>query len=912
MRIFHLLGLSIVISTILTTSFVAAEEHPVWNPGLEQAATGSLGSGTPPASIDALRTSLDAYLTMSDAQLRAQIGSMRGGAASNGERYARAQATYNLALLFHLTDDADPARRARVLLERYAEQFPGWSYQVCTGQCGVWTDWYHNDFDVSMLLALAFDLLAPPGMLADSEASIRELLVQIVQRDLEYRLYTFNWAFYRPLGFVIFGRVLDDPQLVRLGYWFYAKHMHEYYTHDGFPTEGTYSYHQQQTPRFVEERQAYYFDGYSDPVGYTHIPFDTRWDPSRIDNYDTDAMWAVHHERMVRSLRETTLPNGQFPILNDTKQYDRPYGGGPPDTSLLLGGLGHAVLAGGTGVDQTQARLDFSHTVGHRHRDALHLIYYGDKTETVGGTAYRYPDAAWNTSTLSQNLVVIDEAEQRGAYFVDYTMSPYVPGRAERTPVRRSLWDQSTENLHNDVLMWEPGFADFLTAQVVEVDALDAYQDHADRYRRMLALVHIEGDNYYLADFFRVRGGAQYDWTLHGGHAENTLELDLPSTGASGSLGQISFQEQATPDGPWSARFVHGDVTGRVMMTGAPNTTVYKATGPRYEYGGSQDHMVVRRTAARTDNVSFAAVHETYEDNPRAVAIEALSFGGESDALGVKVTLADGRVDYLLQSTDEGPDYVRHTVDTEELTFAGRFAHIRVDAEGAALSMYLVQGSELSYRENLLKSADGDYSHRGEVSAVERRESGAAENAFVVNPPLPGDATRWAGKTIRVTGGNGWSWAFRIERVEGARVITSDEPGFELDSGGMDRQYFPLQEYLGLERIEGPVRFLVAGSAVWENGDIRATRDPGPSAPDIDSDAGVIPDGHTGDPGSDTPDISDETSGADGGPADVGGNRGDRANDGCGCGMASNEPANWIFSLLLLALVVVRRQRKSA
>lgn len=36
----------------------------------------------------------------------------------------------------------------------------------------------------------------------------------------------------------------------------------------------------------------------------------------------------------------------------------------------------------------------------------------------------------------------------------------------------------------------------------------------------------------------------------------------------------------------------------------------------------------------------------------------------------------------------------------------------------------------------------------------------------------------------------------------------------------MDRQYFPLQEYLGLERIEGPVRFLVAGSAVWENGDI--------------------------------------------------------------------------------------------
>src|SRR5690554_7837109 len=98
----------------------------------------------------------------------------------------------------------------------------------------------------------------------------------------------------------------------------------------------------------------------------------------------------------------------------------------------------------------------------------------------------------------------------------------------------------------------------------------------------------------------------------------------------------------------------------------------------------------------------------------------------------------------------------------------------------------------------------------------------------------------------------------------------------------MDRQYFPLQEYLGLERLEGPVRFLVAGSAVWENGDIRATRDPGPSAPAIDSDEGVIPDGHTGDPESVTPDISDEPSGVDGGPAEVGGNRGARGDLGRG------------------------------
>lgn len=874
---------------LLLPSLAHAEEHPVWDPGLEQAATGSLGRGTPPESVEALRALIGDYLTLSDAQLRARISTTRGGASGDDDRYERAQATYNLALLHHLTGDADAARRSRVLLERYAEVFDGWSYEVCPTFCGVWTNWYHNDFDVSMQLALAFDLLAPAGALGGAEETIRELLVRIVQRDLEYRLYTFNWAFYRPLGLMIFGRVLDDPELTHLGYWFYEKHLHEYYSHDGFPSEGAYSYHEQQTPRFTEARQAYYFDGYSDPPGYTHEPFDRRWDPPRIDDFDVAARWGRITERMMWTLRHTTFPDGEFPVLNDTRHYGRAFGE-PPEASVLLGGVGHAILAGGAGEAQTQARLDFSHTVGHRHRDALHLIYYGDGVETVGGTAYRNPDQAWNTSTLSHNLVAIDGEEQEGSYFVDWTMSPYVPG-VGRSELVRQRWNPDSNNVHNDVLLWEPSFGGFDDVQVTEVDGLDAYRDQADRYRRMLVLVRVEGDDYYLADFFRVRGGTQYDWLLHGGHDANTLSLPLSTSSASGSLGRIQLRSSATTGDAWEASFVHGGTTGRVMMAGAPDTTVFTGVAPRYEHGGDQDHLVVRRTAAADEEVVFAATHETFTDSPRVMAVEGLTFSPPGSAVGLRITLADGAVDYIAQSLEDGPDAPLYAADGVELSFSGRFAHVRVGADGGLETMYLVGGSALSFEGESLTAPDGDYSHRGGVTEVERRESGAAEDAFVVDAPLPGDPARWVGKSIHVTTGDGWTWAYRIERVEGDRVITSDEPGFELDADGVDRQYFPIQEYLGLDRVPGPVTFFVPGSALREaSGEVRTTRDPAPILPD----GGVAGDG------------GPTTMPGDGG-ADAGGS--DTVTSGCSC-RASGGSGRGPWALVALAFLFLLRRRR--
>jgi hypothetical protein len=248
-------------------------------------------------------------------------------------------------------------------------------------------------------------------------------------------------------------------------------------------------------------------------------------------------------------------------------------------------------------------------------------------------------------------------------------------------------------------------------------------------------------------------------------------------------------------------------------MTGRPDTTVFEGTGPRYEHGGEQDHLVVRRSADPNEEETFLAVHETHRGTGSVKAIEWLGFEGDpGTAVGLRVMLADGAEDIVVHTLDEGPKFPEHRVAGRDVRVRGRFAHIRMRG-GAVEWMYLVQGSELGVGEASLSAEPGEYSHRGSVNRVERRESGDAENAFVVDRSLPSDGSL-SGKTLLVKWGNGWVWAYRIERVEGSRIVTADEPGFELRGGTVSSQYFPIEEFLGLESFPGPVSFLIAGSAL--------------------------------------------------------------------------------------------------
>ena len=792
------------------TERAAAESHPIWQPGLGQAVVGSFGRGMPPKDVAALVKLVSPYLPLTDGALAREIGSLPGGAADEEGIRESAAAVYNLALLFSLTRNRDYGRRAAVLLRAYADMFPLWRYEVCRAKCGIWTGWYHADFDVSRNLALAFDLLAPAGVFAELgtkvESRVRELLVQIVRADLEFPLYTMNWAFFRPLGLVIYGRVLDDPELVHLGYWFLSKLIHESYTQDGFLAEGTYSYHSQMTEPLLSPIQAFYLDGYSDPKGYSHLPFERRWDPARIEDFSLQRIHGAALERMAYSLRETALPNGEWPILNETKHYGQ-VRARPAEGSFLFSGLGHAVLVGGSGGGRAQARLDFSPSLSHQHQDALNLIFFDKGNEVVGGTAYRFPDREWNRSTLSQNLVVVDRAMQKGEYFVDWTMSPYVPGDPERRPVTRQLWNADKENLHNDVRLWVPGNEIFDAVQVVEVDATDAYRHVADRYLRGLVMVEVGAEDHYLVDVFRVRGGAEYHWLLHGGHARNELTTTLSMAPSLERLGRIALTREITTSEPWTARFAYPDGTyGSVSMIGVPGTTVAMGDGPRYEFGGTQPHLVVRRAAERTNEEVFFAVHEAYRDSPEITSIESLEFeSGDRSTVGLRIALRNGAVDYVVHALESRPHTTMDPHSKRVINTNGRVTHIRTRGE-AVEWMFLVEGARIRFGAQELVASSAPGVLKGAVTRVERREAGAERDAFVVDRDFP-DSKSLVGRSLHVTWGNGWVWVYRIEEIVGNRIAVSGEPGFDYAGDTVDMQYFPVQEYLGQAGFPGPVGF---------------------------------------------------------------------------------------------------------
>jgi hypothetical protein len=902
------------LTTNVTT--VRAAKHPVWDPSYENAGTSTFQRWRKTAYETALEeatneteheTALKAligdYYNLPEAKLRERITADRGGANTNEGRNKNALATYNLALLFHITGDERAGFRAAWLLDEYAKQFPKWTYRVCSrgpeelpnGEievCGIWSNLFHSDMAVSSYLALAFDLLAPPGVLErlveppGAEARVRQLLVDIVKADFKYRLYVGNKsAFYRPLGIVIFGRVLDDPELVHLGYWYYSKLWHENYMRDGFEFEGSYSYHRQMTRLLADgDLHSFYMDGYSTPLGYCHEPFkysdnrQDRWDRARIENFSWSALYGEAATRMLDIQNNTGLPNGSYPVINDTTY---PTSGiGPAERSMLLGGIGHAILVNRESPApdsqvrrDSQARLDFSHTVSHAHRDALHLIYFDQGIESVGGTGYEpvfggidgrqyIPSKAWNMSTFTQNLVAIDEKEQNEAFFHDWTEAPYVPeqvfrfdevtglprGRVNEETglprrLNRQLWDSNT-NHHNNVVLWQPGFAGFEDVQVVEVDATDAYRGLADRYQRMLVLVRLPGGGSYLADVFRMRGGTQYyDWLLHGGHHNNTLTLrqrngqelcpddatcppsspSLPRTHSDNDLrkgGHITFKAEALTAEQWYARFDYPDDNfyHDVWMPARAGTKVIKGEGPRYypqHENELQDHLVVRRSASPTEEVVFLAVHETHKvsDSAKVVGVEELSFvGAAGSAVGMRISLASGDEDYLIYTLDDGPAYSSHKVAGTPIELRGRFAHVRVK-QGHAHWMYLVHGALLDAFGERLQSPSGDYSRRGSLLQVLRRETGSAKNAFLLDQRL---STLFKGSTLRVTWGNGWNWAYPIEGLErnGQLAVTLDEPGFELVRGQVDQQYFPQQEFCGLEFYPCPVTYVVPGVAV--------------------------------------------------------------------------------------------------
>ncbi|SKC72793.1 heparinase II/III domain-containing protein [Krasilnikoviella flava] len=363
---------------------------------------------------------------------------------------------------------------------------------------------------------------------------------------------------------------------------------------------------------------------------------------------------------------------------------------GPLDLpSENLTGFGLAAHRTGTGAHARGLTTFYGTNRLHGHRNGLALGLFAHGLDLAPGLGY--PEFAdnnarrreWESNTVASATVVVDA-------------TPHATQVVGRPLAFRSGGD----GVH-----------------LTDVEAPAAYPD-ASRYRRTSMLVDVDDERSYVLDLFRVHGGSEHVFSFHaaegpatadgvtlaaqptGTYAGPDVEPPNPTgparPGASG-FDWLTRVERGTPSGAFSVDWditdtygvheVDPDVHVRLtMLTPVAEVALADGIPPRNKPGNpaSLRFMLAKRSGEGLRS-TFTSVIEPYVDSPVVADVRALPVtspdGGAVDAddvTAVAVTLADGRVDWLVHDAAGGR---RLEVDGR-IVVDGAFALVRFDASG--------------------------------------------------------------------------------------------------------------------------------------------------------------------------------------------------------------------------------------
>jgi hypothetical protein len=329
----------------------------------------------------------------------------------------------------------------------------------------------------------------------------------------------------------------------------------------------------------------------------------------------------------------------------------------PPE--IYFPSLMTAILRHGRGPQGTALALTFSPDGGHRHYDNLALFYVDRGHTILGDQGYigDTPMNRWIRSTLSHNLVVVDDQEQ----------------------LKRKGDQCRRPTLH---LM-----ATSLRVSVVE--ASSQVYPQCDQYRRTVALVKGPGAETFAVDVFRVRGGKKHAYRVFSELAssdapQGALRLEglgmspeppLPEVGGSTKpediFGLRDLRSAGDPPPTWQAVWSQSDRSYRLWSL-CQVDGVEASNGPGQEHGRQMGRRVRYVDAVRTGDELrsvFVAVHEPSGPEGKwpihsARRLEVPREAGP-DAVAVKIESAWG--DYLVLSDFAGQ------AEIDGVRFAGSF-----------------------------------------------------------------------------------------------------------------------------------------------------------------------------------------------------------------------------------------------
>jgi len=737
------------------------------------------------AVMRACRAVLGDLIDASDEQLRAAMDPDKGFTPRS--RMAR-DAACHFALMYQATGDAAHAHKAAVLLARFAEVMPDWpilsphygpledrkllprtwpDYYRTDRVTGLWGGWIYSAIRAAAPLAWAYDLIHDSGELQRLGAleAVEAELNWAVDFQLGYGREMGNMDMETMKGLIEFGPILGRPELVHHCVRWVSDMYRTMFFADGWWHEGTPSYHQQ-IQGGLKTVIRDYLQGYTDPPGYVNE------EGVRYDDLDLFATLKRPIARADAVLEEVHQPNGDFQCIHDTAypqvNWEKVYI--KQAESRLWGCVGHCILGTGSGDDVVQATLHFGGIHGHAHYDTLNFMLFAKGRELVSETRYRPLEGSkstreWHTITAGHVTVVVDGENQAVTTRRKKQPTDAIPGVPDgkyRWAGHGSYMVEGRLRLHN---------TDFDMVQVVEADGERAYKQTKDGgiYRRLIALVKIDGSNSYVVDVFRVRGGATHDYMFHGCLSE-PHELDLSvqlGDLAPGPLHKyISSLRNGRTDGKWTARFrlSESDAELKTWFLPQPGTEVIRGDAPAMRRLGPAPFLCVRQSDGES---VYVAVHHPFQGEPLVRDVELVEASMERVAL--RVVLPE-RTDAVVST----PDAFTHAAE-------GRWRY----------------------------EVGGPHTHTGVLTRTLRVEAGDPVNAFVTRAALPADGSL-DGFTIMIDTGGLLVQSFKIERIEreGQETVirTTGEPGMAITPGLVRLTYFPRWG------ISGEARFRIAGS----------------------------------------------------------------------------------------------------
>ncbi|MDP6777695.1 MAG: heparinase II/III family protein, partial [Candidatus Latescibacteria bacterium] len=605
-----------------------------------------------------------------------------------------ADAASNLARLYELTDDRSYARKCVLILDRFAQVYPGYCvhhdlpfsqkivfpgtqrfpYPVQEYRAAKWSWWAY--MDIPWNLIRSYERVRDSGEITDEmsgriENNFFHASVGFV-REIPDLLTNMDPTLLN--GLIVAGLVLGEPDYIHDSVGRIGRLVERQFYRDGMWREGTVSYHNQTVRGLM--RLIDLLDGYSDPEGYVHPGDGTRYDSlDLLDQYPI-----LEKARGIPEMLK--YPNGRVVAFHDVwaRSQEQPTEATGP---MLLPGVGQARLGRGEGARQMQVQLHFSGGYGHQHADLLSLTLYShgqERLTDMGYTHTRY--RRWTTATLAHNTVMVDGQDQD-------------PG-----------WrDRPTDG---NLLLYLPGNCDF---QAAEASGLRGYPEVVSDYRRMLVLIGISPEDAYVVDLFRVSGGSRHEHVLlgdadHDGAVETDLSLSnfgpnlLPPgvsvtypTGESvqgdaegHNLAYAFVRNVRAAESPdaWSATLTSEAPTrGALKIHGfsEPGTRLLVGSAPSIRRAEEDDAKVddftmpvlIRRREGDDLVSAFATVLEPHGGRPLLTSVERLPLvdGAQGD-VALKITWGD-RVDYLISSAS-GDD---RTLQAGGVVLNGRLGFVR-------------------------------------------------------------------------------------------------------------------------------------------------------------------------------------------------------------------------------------------